>query len=176
MRKKSFSLFFRLLIITLTIFLSAALFLNISTMISMKKIQNGHFIQSGYSCAIVGSGSMRPEIFVNDLVIIQSVESYQKDEIATYVSEHGTLVTHRIKEISDSGYIMQGDANNTADGEVARQRIMGKVVFVVPGAGLVIRAFSSPVLLICFPLFSVGIILLVRTIRKIKEEGEAAEE
>ena len=135
----------------LTAILAFVLFLNISTLLSVQAIKSGASVKSGYFCAIVSSGSMEPAVSVNDLLIIAAVGSYHAGDMVTYVSPRGSLVTHRVVTAFDQSYLTQGDANNIPDDEVAEQRILGKVVIVVPGVGGFINGILSPV----------GIILLV---------------
>ena len=120
MKKKIFSAFAKLPLIALSTVLLSALFLNLSTLRSVSKIQSGALITSGYSSAIVGSGSMEPAVFVNDFLLIKSETLYQTEDIITYVSPKGGLITHRVKEVLDYGYIAQGDANNIPDRKSTR--------------------------------------------------------
>jgi len=168
--KKLFSFFSRLTVVLLAIFLCISLFLNLYTRVSLGKIEDGYFIQSGYACAIVTSGSMENAVFKDDLILIKGASSYKKGEIATYVSEKGTLITHRVIEVTENGYVMKGDANNSPDGEISRQRFMGRVYFVVPAVGLVINELSSPVGLIFLAVFSIGLFLILKITKKPKKE------
>jgi len=176
MSKKKNSTFLKLIIMSVAVFLTAVLFLNISTLFALKKIKNGGYIKSGYACAIVGSGSMERAIFVNDLILIKGSSSYNKEEIATYVTENGTLITHRVKDVTDKGYIMQGDANNTSDGEISPQRFMGRVVFVIPGIGIIIRALLSPFGLFFSIAFPLGIVLFLSPGQKREDDEERVSE
>ena len=128
----------------LIIILCLALFLNLSTLTSLDKIKRGGVVQNGFAGAIVSSGSMAPAIRVNDLVVIKGMSSYQAGDIITFVTGRGSLLTHRVIKTLENGYITQGDANNAPDDEVSPQRIMGRVVFIFPGAGFVIKALTSP--------------------------------
>ena len=161
--------------IALVAALFLVLFLNISTLWSVGEIKRGEFITSGYFCAIIGSGSMEPTVAVNDLLLVKGDVSYQVEDIITYVSPHGSLVTHRIKELTDNGYITQGDANNIPDEEIPKQRVLGKVVFVLPGFGGIIDAIISPVgavLLACIFL----LIVLIQRLRNNQIEDEDEED
>ena len=144
MKKKIFLVLSKLPLIAVITVLLSALFLNLSTLWAVDKIQRGGPITSGYFCAIIGSGSMEPTVFVNDLLLIKSEASYRSGDIITYVSPRGGLITHRVKEVSDYGYIAQGDSNNIPDEEISKQRALGKVVFVIPRAGGVIDGILSP--------------------------------
>ena len=159
MKKKIFSAFLKSSEVVVIVSLLLILCLNMSTLRSVHEINQGELIKSGYFCAIVGSGSMEPAVFVNDLLLVRGGEDYRVDDIITYVSKKGTLITHRIKEVGNGSYITQGDANNTPDEEVSRRRVLGKVVFILPGAGKVIAAAVSPAGMLL--LGCVGLFLLV---------------
>lgn len=124
--------------------LLSALFLNFLTLLSIRAIKHGQLVKHGYFCAIISSGSMEPTFSVHDLLILKAGASYQVDDIVTYVSPRGSLITHRIKEIADSSYVVQGDANNIPDEEIAAQSVLGKVVFVAPGAGAIVEGVLTP--------------------------------
>ena len=171
MKKKTFSVFSKLPLIALSTVLLSALFFNLSTLWSVGKIQRGGFVTSGYFCAIIGSGSMEPTAFVNDFLLIKSETSYRTEDIITYVSPQGSLITHRVKEVLDHGYIAQGDANNIPDEEISRQRVLGRMIFVIPRAGGVIDSVLSPAgitLLGCICL----LLKLVQRIRRDQNEDE----
>ena len=170
MVKKCTSVFGRGISIFLIIFLNVILALNILTILSIKRVEDGQTIRWGYACAIVGSASMSGSLNVGDFVIIQSVDTYQKGDIASYVTEQGMLVTHRVEEAFEFEYLMKGDRNNTSDGKIHRQRFLGRIGFIVPKVGLVGEAFLSPcgiTLLLSFP---VGIFLIHYFAKKMKEK------
>ena len=172
MKKKILSSVASLPLIALVIVLLVALFLNLSTLWSVGEIKRGEYVTSGYSCAIISSGSMAPSMLVNDLLIVRSEDSYKAEDIITYVSPQGGLITHRVKEVLDYGYVTQGDANNVPDEEILTQRVLGKVVFILPRAGAVIDGILSPIgicLLGC-------ICLLLWLIRKVRGEQNELEQ
>lgn len=97
----------------------------------------------GFSTAVVITGSMEPSVSVNDMVVIHEQESYEEGDIVSY--QNGSmLVTHRVRSVTDGGYITQGDANNTDDGEIPREAVVGKVVLVIPKVGYAIQALQTP--------------------------------
>jgi len=144
-KRKIVSTFVRLSATALTAFLLLALCLNLSTLWSVAAIRDGNSVTSGYFCAIVSSGSMEPTVSVNDLLLLQGGDFYQTEDIITYVSAQGSMVTHRIKQCSSHGYLTQGDANNIPDEKISKQRILGRVVFVLPGFGSIIDGITSSV-------------------------------
>ena len=76
----------------------------------------------------VGSGSMEPELKVNDLIIIKEFDDYEVGDIVT-INFNGDKVTHRIFSIEGDEVVTKGDANNTKDKPVTRQDIIGKVIY-----------------------------------------------
>lgn len=107
----------------------------------------------GWSQAVVLSGSMEPEFSAGDLIIIHNEEDYQIGDVITFNSDGG-LISHRIVKQTGSGYITQGDANNSADGKIVLpEQIYGKVKTVLPGLGRVVLFLKSPTgLLLCLAL------------------------
>lgn len=106
----------------------------------------------GWSWAVVISGSMEPEIQVNDMVIVHEEASYAVGDIITYESGD-SVVTHRIVGETAEGYITKGDANNTEDMyPVPQTAVIGKVVRVIPEIGLVIQYLKTPLGMTCMVL------------------------
>ena len=164
--KKIVSVFIKILAAVLLAALIAVLFLNLSTRLKVNKIKKGGLVNSGYSCAVILSGSMEPSVFMNDLLIIKSAGSYSPGDIVTYISSSGSLVTHRIIEVSENGYITQGDANNVPDDEVPAHRILGKAVFVLSGAGMLLHWIFSPVSIVFFACIVLLVWLIVRLVKR----------
>ena len=133
--------------------LVSALLLNFSTLWSVRKINRGGLVKSGYAFAIINSGSMEPTVSVNDLLLIKGSSSYQTGDIITFVSPHGSLVTHRVTNVMEAtsgGYITQGDANNIPDKEISSQRVLGRVIAVIPGAGKLVNGRLFPAAAVIF--------------------------
>ena len=98
----------------------------------------------GYGNAVIITGSMEPAIMPGDMVIVHKQSTYKPGDIVTYQG-NSSPITHRILEKTPDGYITGGDANNTDDGEIARIRIIGKVVKTIPNAGNAILFLQSPI-------------------------------
>lgn len=98
-----------------------------------------------YQPIAVLSGSMSPTFNRGDAVVIQKLNTQEKDlltkgDVIQFVS--GTkFVVHRINEVGNDEYgnklfITKGDHNNTVDvDKVHIENVKGKVVFVVPFIG-----------------------------------------
>ena len=110
----------------------------------------------GYGNAVIITGSMEPEILPGDMIIVRKQNDYAIDDIVTYQGNNSPI-THRIMEKTPNGYITQGDANNTDDGEITEERIIGKVVKIIPKVGTVVLFFQSTpgVLILIAGLFAI---------------------
>ena len=172
MAKKMISFITKELMIVIVLLLCAILFLNISTLITMNKIEKGYSVLEGYASAIVRSGSMEPALSKHDLIIIKAKSDYREGDIVTFVSNNGSLVTHRIISLSENEIITQGDANNVADSEIDPQMILGEVILILPGIGLFATFLSTPIGIIYIIAIPIFIIIITHLIRKISEEKE----
>lgn len=89
----------------------------------------------GVTILKVSSNSMVPTFEKGDFIIIKKQKEYNVGDIITYeTEEQGTkyLVTHRIIEINENGYITKGDANNTKDEETIYENVIrGKLFLTV---------------------------------------------
>ena len=81
------------------------------------------------------------------MVIVHKQDSYEYRDVVAYEG-NSIPVTHRIIEVKvEDGktyYKTQGDANNTDDGFIPEERIIGKVITVLPGVGGLQRFLTSP--------------------------------
>ena len=85
----------------------------------------------GYRFLQVATGSMQPEINVGDIVFIKKSDNYLEEEVITYeIGE--SYVTHRIVSKNDTEIITKGDANNILDDAISYDKVVGKVIVVIP--------------------------------------------
>jgi len=96
----------------------------------------------GYGKAVVATGSMEPTIEPGDMIVFHEQENYEVGDIVVFEAEN--FVTHRIVKTTGNGFITQGDANNTDDGEILREQMIGKVVLTVPKVGHAVDFLKSP--------------------------------
>jgi signal peptidase len=132
----------------------------------------------------VFSGSMEPAIPVGGIVVIKPVdpETLKIGDIICFQLSESTSITHRIINITDEGFITQGDANEDPDQWIVKkENVIGKVIFTVPFIGYIgyfVRTPTGFILLILLPA-SVIIIMEIRNIvkelRKQKEEQTSKE-
>lgn len=81
---------------------------------------------------IVKSNSMYPTFSKNDMLFIKKQKDYKEKDIITFITEDGSLVTHRVFKKVDEGYITKGDNNNVEDEKIVKnQDIKGKTIMII---------------------------------------------
>lgn len=98
----------------------------------------------GWGVSVVLSGSMEPELSVNDLVIVNEQEDYSVDDVVVY-QDGNMLVVHRIISIEDREIVTKGDANSAPDEPISASDIKGKVITRVPFLGVPVHFLKTPV-------------------------------
>jgi len=125
--------------------LAVILLFNIISIIQKFVLKEPIPLVLGVGNAVINSGSMEPAISVGDIIIINKQKDYKEDDVVTFIFPEDKIpTTHRIVEKTEGGFITQGDANNTADAEIKKEYIIGKVTAIVPKAGNVIWFLQSP--------------------------------
>ena len=100
------------------------------------------FIIAGFRPAIVMSGSMEPELHTGSICVINQNADYEDMEEGDIIAfKRGAIkVTHRIIEITDDGFLTQGDANPSPDiGIVTKSDFIGETIFDIPYLGYVVH-------------------------------------
>jgi signal peptidase len=100
------------------------------------------------------SGSMTPKIPVGSIIYVTKADAgdIEVDDIITYVTDGGAVVTHRVIEILPDEdnptvvrYRTKGDANEDADGDpVHINNVLGKRAFHIPVIGYVAFFIQNP--------------------------------
>lgn len=97
---------------------------------------------------VVLSGSMEPTIETGSVCFINKHADYnsiKENDIIAFQMKDGTLVTHRVVKITDSGLTTKGDNNKDIDGNIInKNNFVGKNVMWIPKIGYVIKSFQSP--------------------------------
>ena len=109
---------------------------------------------------VIVSGSMEPELPVGSVCLVDCQQKEpETGDIISYKAKD-TIITHRVIEETDGGYITKGDNNSVADpGIVKSKQIFGTVTCSIPKVGYAVmfmRTLKGIVLLaigaICFGL------------------------
>lgn len=100
---------------------------------------------------VVQSGSMEPAYHVGSLVYVKPVEAsrLQVGDTITFRMADGIRGTHRIVEVLQQdgqlSFRTKGDSNPQPDPTpVAREDVVGKVVFTVPRLGYLVTYIQQP--------------------------------
>lgn len=148
-----------------TIILVLLLTYNVYNFVSIKILKKDIATVFGYAILEVVSGSMEPTIHVGDMIVIDTYdEMYEKDDIVTFYDKEGSFTTHRIIDIDGEEMTTKGDNNNTKDTEaITKEKIVGKYIFKIGGAGIILAAFKSPLTMALILIIGVLICVLVST-------------
>lgn len=126
---------------------------------------------------IVNSGSMRPTLEVDSLIIVKEISPREvviEDIITYYGHDKSSRVTHRVVEVQNMGeaFITKGDANGVADPlPLDGDKLIGKVVFTVPYIGKIFGILSTKLgvaLIITMGIIWIALPPLLRKIRNKK--------
>jgi signal peptidase len=130
---------------------------------------------------------MEPSIMTGDMIVIKKESTYQKNDVITFKDFNDRTVTHRIieakaesatsSEVRGSNnqnsqiFVTKGDANQATDtGTLPQERVIGKVVQVIPKFGYVVQFIKSPwgfILCIIAP----AILIIYDEVRAVFEEA-----
>ena len=153
--------------IVLLSFIGAFLGFQIYLLNAEKLVGDAMPMPFGIGTSVVLSGSMEPELSVDDLIIVKKHDTYNVGDVIVYQS-NGTLIVHRIIEMNGEEIIAQGDANNTPDDPINLESIKGKVEFSVPFIGKIIRLIKTPIGIII--IIAAAILLMELSFKREKEK------
>ena len=77
------------------------------------------------------------------MIIVKLDSDYDIGDIVSF-KDNDSIITHRIKEKNDNYYVTQGDANNTPDNPITKDKIIGKTVKVVSRAFILVKVITTP--------------------------------
>ena len=119
----------------------------------------------GLEPLIVLSGSMEPTYPTGSLLYVKAIQQEDvKEEVPiTFHLSDGTLVTHRVIEVTAEGnFRTQGDANEIADGgAVEYKNILGTPVAHIPKLGYLADKLSSTTGKIIYGSIVIAVIILM---------------
>lgn len=145
----------------------------------------------GFGVTVVLSGSMEPELSVDDLLIVKPADAYEVGDVVVFQTQR-TAVVHRIVSINGDEIITRGDANTSDDDPITKANIKGKVVCAIPFVGIIVNLIKTPVVTLLFIGLAVWLLessfkkekaqksdeleAIRREIEKLKKENQAAKE
>lgn len=154
----------KVLLISVTVLLVLMVSFNIYNLFSLKIMKRPLTTIGGYSVLEVVSGSMEPAIHIGDMIIINTKESsYSENDIVTFLDVNGSFVTHRIVTINEEEMVTKGDFNNTEDEPMKIDKIVGKYVTKIPGAGKLLSSLKNPFTLVMILIIGLLVCYLIST-------------
>lgn len=171
--KKVFSSIGKIINIILIVILIILLIFNIYNLISRSFFDNDMPKFFGFASAVVVTGSMSGAIEIGDYIIIKEAKQYKEDDVITF-KQNNMLITHRIIEVTEEGYITKGDANTAPDDMIEYEQIEGKVVLIIPKVGKVVDFIKTPfgiLVILALVLLIFGVRHAIETAGKNKKEN-----
>ena len=154
---KPFRIVSKVIGIMLSCILIGFIIANVYILIMRRTTGKENITVFGFSSAVVLTGSMSDTINPNDMVITKVGDTYSVGDIIMFEANTIT-VTHRIIDVSDSGYLTKGDANNTADAKaIPKEKVVGKVVAVIPKIGSLILFLTTPLRMLIITLILISV-------------------
>lgn len=154
----------RIFVAIILFLLGALLLYNVYNFISIKILKKDLAPIQGYAVLEVVSGSMEPNIHIGDMIVIDTKDKeYQVNDIITFYDVNGAFVTHRIIYIDKDGILTKGDNNNAEDEKITKDKVVGKYVFKISGAGKIMAAFKTPFVMIMIMVIGVMVCILLST-------------
>lgn len=99
----------------------------------------------GYSFLTIATGSMSDALEIGDMIIIKDTADYKVNDIITFLPDGASVTTtHRIVRIEGDKIYTKGDANDSEDGYIYSNQIVGEVVHVIPKFGLFVEWTKTP--------------------------------
>ena len=104
---------------------------------------------SGLRLCVIQSGSMEPTIPTYSVCLVTTQVDYDDlsvGDIVVYTRRSdGQQIVHRIVDITDTGAITRGDANQTDDGvSVTPDNLYAQYIAHIPCGGRIINAIRTP--------------------------------
>lgn len=129
----------------------------------------------GFKGYTVISGSMEPAFSTGDFVFVHAndVEDVAEGDILTF-TRNDEIITHRAAEVTETGIVTKGDANNIQDqGEVTKENYVGELALILPYFGYVVVAVQQPFVLIGLAVL-LGMYFILVYVKIAKEEKRQA--
>jgi signal peptidase I len=126
----------------------------------------------GYKPMTVLTNSMKPEISAGDMILVKETKigNIKKGDILTFQTADKRVVTHRVAQVTQQGFITKGDNNNVEDKEKAQPaNVIGKVAFILPNAGYIAKLISSKLGFSIFVLLPFLLYILIEVYQRISK-------
>jgi signal peptidase len=135
----------------------------------------------GYQPIWCMSNSMAPTFHEGALCYIDTnydVNTIEVGDIIAYELSNGSMVTHRVHDITENGIITKGDANESEDfAPISRDQIIGKNALQLEQVGNLFKDFPNR-LLITIVIFAISAMMMFDVLSDVllEEDGEKKNE
>ena len=111
-------------------------------------------LHTPYPLATVVSGSMWPELKINDLIFMRGIDGKdaQVGQIIIFKNQDKGFTIHRLIRINPDGKLVtKGDANNVEDTPITTSDVIGRAIywgnkpFRVPYLGIIAKNFGPEI-------------------------------
>ena len=118
----------------------------------------------GYKVYVIGSGSMEPTIYTEDVVIVKKEKQIKINDVIAF-KEGNTVIVHRVIDIANENnsqlYKTKGDNNNVEDEKyISESNIEGTVKATIPKVGKA-SSYIREHMIIIIAIFAILIILIL---------------
>ena len=136
---------------------------------------------------VIASGSMEPEIMINDAVMVDEEYPFEEINVGDIIvfnrpSDHDRVIAHRVVMILDDDpktLKTKGDANTSSiqgtDFPITEKEYIGKIVNVIPQLGEITNLLKPPtnylILLISLGILIIPVILHIRFRQSIQQSS-----
>ena len=166
MKNKILKMTRRVITTILSIIMILPMLLAVYNFFSVKILNQPYSNVFGYTVFEVISGSMSPTIDKYDVILVKINDDYDVGDVVSFES-NGAIITHRITEIRDDTCITRGDANNTIDKPIKKDKIIGRVVKTFSKVGVWTKVLTTPkVMVACLA----TIAIMIYTIKLLKKK------
>jgi len=95
----------------------------------------------------VNGTSMNPTLKTGDIVVIgKGINGNLTNEIVVFEDHKIGLIVHRVIADNSEMVMTKGDANNSSDGWITKENVIGVVVFVIPSEALILPPIAFVIL------------------------------
>ena len=133
----------QIIINTCLVFSLVAIIFCLSGFIQLKALKRPYVDFFGYTFFSVATGSMRPSLNINDIIIVKITDNIKVGDVITY-QDNKDFITHRIVSNNKDKFITKGDYNNTEDNPIDSSQIVGKMICKIPSLGVVSDILLTP--------------------------------
>lgn len=90
-----------------------------------------HYLKTPYPLATITSGSMWPELKVNDLILMKGISGEEAEigQIIIYKNSQGFTI-HRLVRKQGDKLVTKGDANKSEDAPISKEDVVGRMVYL----------------------------------------------